>query len=124
MSRRTWVLIGVAWLAMTCVVVGLLVVARSQLIARLSRPDAQADWERWQQEEAARQANPETPVKRRPPKSAQPPAFVLMRDSFPAVVAALLVVTTLCFAFAVMSLHGFGRGTTAQRHRPPRRPDE
>jgi hypothetical protein len=91
----------------------LMTIARQSVIASLSGPEAQAQWQRWQQEEAARQADPAAPVRRRAPKSPEPPALVLMRDSFPAVVAAMLTVTTLCFAFAVMSLRGI-----RQRGRP------
>jgi hypothetical protein len=122
MSKPKWLFIGVAWLFTICVVLALLNVARNQVIARLSQPEALAEWRRWQQEEAARQADPHALVKRRPPKSAEPPALVLMRDSFPAVAAAILVVVTLCFAFAVMSLHGLR--PTRLPHRPLHRPGE
>ena len=106
---RGMLLIGLAWLATMLAVFWLLTLARQSVIARLSGPEAQAQWQRWQQEEAARQADPAAPVRRRAPKSPEPPALVLMRDSVPAIVAAMLTVTTLCFVFAVMSLGGIGR---------------
>ncbi len=87
----------------------LLTIARERVIASLSNPQAQAQWQRWREDAASQQADPNAAVRRRAPKSPEPPALVLMRDSFPAIVAAMLTVTTLCFAFAVMSLRGIVR---------------
>jgi hypothetical protein len=84
----------------------LLTLARQQTISRLSSPAAQADWQRWQQQESQRQSDPSAPVRRRTPKSTEPPALVLLRDSFPAVAVAVMVVVTICFAFGVLSLKG------------------
>jgi hypothetical protein len=95
-----------AWLATMLLVFWLLIIARTNIINTLSTPEAQADWQRWQQEETARQADPKAPARRRAPKSPQPPALVLMRDNFPAVAAALLVVVTICFLFGAMTLRG------------------
>lgn len=106
---RSSILLGVAWLVTMLVLVAALVVARQAVISSLSTPAAQAQWQRWKQEETARQADPQTSVKRRVPNSPEPPALVLMRDSFPAIVAALTVVATLCFAFGVLSLRGLRR---------------
>jgi len=106
---RGMLLIALAWLATMIAVVWLLTAVRQRVIADLSGPDAQSQWQRWRQAEAARQADPAAPVRRRAPKSNEPPALVLMRDSFPAIVAAMLVVSSLCFAFGVISLRGILR---------------
>ena len=103
---RSKLLIALAWLATMVVVFWLLTIARQRVIASLSTPEAQAQWQRWQQQEAARQTDPNATVRRRTPKSLEPPSLVLMRDSFPAIVVSMLVAATLCFAFAVMSLRG------------------
>jgi hypothetical protein len=92
-----------AWLATMLVSLWLLFLARQHVIATLSTPEAQAEWRRWQQDETARQADQATPARRRAPKSPEPPALMLMRDNFPAVASALLVVVTICFAFGAMT---------------------
>src|SRR5688572_4679680 len=92
-----------AWLATMLLVFWLLTLARASVLATLSTPEAQADWRRWQQEETARQTDPHAPARRRAPQSPEPPALVLMRDSFPAVAASLLVVVTICFLFGVLT---------------------
>lgn len=103
---RGMLMIALAWLATMALVFWLLTIARQHVIARLSGPEAQAHWQRWQQAEAARQVDPLSPVRRRAPKSPEPPALVMMRDSFAAIVVAMLVVVTVCFAFAVLTLRG------------------
>ena len=98
--------LGAAWLLMIVTLVFLLSLARQSIVANLSTPAAQAQWQRWKDEETVRQGDPRAPVKRRTPKSSEPPTLVLMRDSFPAIIVAMSVVATLCFAFGVMSLRG------------------
>jgi hypothetical protein len=95
-----------AWLAMMAVVWWLLSVARQRVIADLSRPEAQADWQQWKEDETARHNDPNAPVRRRPPKSDEPPALVLMRDNFAAILGVCLVVATICFGFAMLVLRG------------------
>ncbi len=107
--KRGFLVAGACWLLVMALVVWLLIHVRHRVIASLVTPAAQADWQDWRQAETAREANPQAPVRRRAPKSAEPPALVLLRDSFPAVVGAMLVVTTLCFAFGWISLRGLGR---------------
>jgi hypothetical protein len=103
---RGMLFVALGWLATMALTFWLLTLARQHVIASLSTPEAQGQWQRWQQEEAERQADPTSSVRRRAPKSPEPPALVLMRDSFSAIVGAMFVVATLCFAFAVMSLSG------------------
>ena len=47
----------------------------------MARTQAQAEWDAWR-EDAKKMAEEPGPVKRRVPKSAEPPALVLMRDHF------------------------------------------
>ncbi len=63
------------WLATMLLCFWLLTLARANIIATLSTPEAQADWRRWQQEETARQADPNVPARRRAPKSPEPPPW-------------------------------------------------
>ena len=57
-------------------------------------------------EEAARQTPENSPVVRRTPASREPPALVVMRDAFPAVLVVSLVAATLLYAFLVLALRG------------------
>jgi hypothetical protein len=106
--HRSWQ--AAAWLAAYLATIGvmvwLLVGARQRIIARLSDPVAKAQWEAYKQQEALRQADPEAPVQRRLPKSEEPPALVLLRDHFAAVLTAALVMSSLLFAFLAFALRG------------------
>lgn len=105
-SNRSKLIVLAAWIATMAVSFALLSIARQRVIITYSQPQAQADWRRWQAEVAARQADPKSPVRRRAQTSSEPPPLVLMRDNFPAVAATLLVVVSVCFGFAVLSLGG------------------
>lgn len=63
------------------VVVGSMLWERQKVIAELSTPQSIADWEMWREDVRHQQIDP-GPVQRRVPKSAEPPALVLMRDYF------------------------------------------
>ncbi|MCA9172882.1 MAG: hypothetical protein KDB14_00130 [Planctomycetales bacterium] len=63
---------------------------------------ARADWERWRSK-ASKQAAGEGPVRRRVPKSHEPPALVLMRDYFwQCLVGAWLVTGALATAMVFL----------------------
>jgi hypothetical protein len=51
-------------------------------------------------------------VRRRPPQSDEPPALVLMRESFAAIVAVCLIVATICFGFFMLVARGMSRGSS------------
>jgi flagellar biosynthesis/type III secretory pathway M-ring protein FliF/YscJ len=91
------------WLATLAVTFWLLWAVRQNVIAELSRPEAQADWQRWKEDETARQQRDDAPVRRRAPKSDEPPALVLMRDSFPAIAGVALSVVTICYGFVMLA---------------------
>ena len=55
--------------------------ARDWAQTQLTTPESTAAWEAWREDVRAEQDQP-TPVQRRVPKSAEPPALVLTRDYF------------------------------------------
>jgi hypothetical protein len=128
MSRPAlaWIIVLIGYLA---VVVGVLLgfqSARDWAHTALSNPQATEEWQDWTSDEATRAASPDQPVRRRTPKSAEPPALVLLRDYFVAVVGASLVIAT--FAYALMAwmiwgvaTHSSSAGYTLTDDLPPTR---
>jgi hypothetical protein len=109
LKRTTSNLLWLAgWLATLAVALWLLSVARQRVIADLSRPEAKADWQQWKQDEIERQRQADAPVRRKAPKSDEPPALVLMRDSFPAIAGLALTVVTVCYGFVMLVFRGGG----------------
>ena len=81
------------WLGLVLVVasvVAAMLWARAGAIRTYGTADAQAEWDDWR-EEAREQAASGGPVERKVPKSAEPPALVLIRDHFLACLGAALV---------------------------------
>ena len=109
MSRRAILIwLGAYAALMTGLVVGLLEV-RSRTLANLSTPEALANWQKWR-DEASKQTE-DSPVRRRVPKSAEPPGLILMRDHFPTILAAaLFFATVLCLLLAGLA-RGVSRST-------------
>jgi hypothetical protein len=92
--RWRWVWI-VGYAAMTSVVVWTMFAARERAIEQISTPQSVAQWHAWREDVRQQQKRP-GPVKRRVPKSTEPPALVLMRDYFSvSFVGALLFSTAL-----------------------------
>jgi hypothetical protein len=81
-SRRAgrW-LWGGGYAVLVGLVVWSLLAAREWAMSRMSTPESAAAWEAWRADVRANQRQP-SPVERRVPKSAEPPALVLMRDHF------------------------------------------
>ena len=110
----------VVWLAayvamVAAVVVGMLQM-RSEAMALYGTAEAQAEWDAWR-EDAKKMAEQPSVVKRRAPKSVQPPALVLMRDFFAVCLSGALVLSTVLFGTfmilvrgALQSRVGQGRG--------------
>lgn len=95
-------LVGGLWagyLALLAIGIGLLLYARQATIAALDTPEARAQWQEWKTKETARQARGEGPVRRRAPKSDEPPGLVIMRDSFVGVVLGSVAVGTFLYGF-------------------------
>jgi hypothetical protein len=91
--------------AMVATVAGLLVRARGQLLATYGTESAQAEWNAWR-EDAKQMAEGLGPVKRREPKSREPPALVLMRDHFAVCLGFALLLSTVLFGTFMFFLRG------------------
>ena len=98
--------------AMVFVVVGL-VYSRQQALATYGSEAAQTEWDTWRSD-ARDMALGAGPVKRREPKSPEPPALVLMRDHFAACLGLALVLSTVLFGTFMFFVRG-ALATTSQR---------
>jgi hypothetical protein len=75
--------------------------------------EAQAEWDAWRAG-AEQLAEGAGPVKRRVPKSAEPPALVLMRDHFAVCLGGAVVLSTILFGTFMLLARG------AMQTAPPR----
>lgn len=89
---------------MLTVIVGGMFMARQETLTAMSTPEAQAEWDAWRESEVNQRED--LPVKRRPPKSPEPPALVLMRDHFPVLLGAAVVFGSLLYAALVFAVSG------------------
>ena len=111
MSLRTnrWLWL-VAWLVVMAAIVASLWLLRRRTVERLNQPESIAQWRHWRAE-TERQSQSPGPVQRRTAKSDEPPALVLLRDHFGAIVATSILMGTFLFAFLAF----VGRGILRQR---------
>ncbi len=79
-GRWIW-LWGAGYVALMIAVVWSIYAARDWARINLSTSESTAAWETWREDVRASQNHP-SPVQRRVPKSAEPPALVLTRDYF------------------------------------------
>jgi len=104
-----WSLATLFWLlayaAMIVAVAGGMVRMRSMALAVYGTPEAQAEWDAWRKRAQEMEQQPES-VKRRVPKSAEPPALVLMRDYFGVCLALAVVLSTVLFGTFMMLVRG------------------
>jgi hypothetical protein len=104
-----WSLATLFWLltylAILAAVAGLMFRMRGRALAVYGTPAAQAEWDTWR-EDAKLLAADSGPVKRRFPKSAQPPALVLMRDHFAVCLGLALVLSTVLFGTLMLFVRG------------------
>jgi hypothetical protein len=102
-----------------------LTAARKWALAELATPESIRQWEAWR-EDVRQQEQQSGPVRRRVPKSDEPPALVLMRDYFAvSLVGAVLFMTLLYWViawFAYGILHS--PATSATDRNPARTKDE
>jgi hypothetical protein len=70
--------------------------ARVAVIDQLATPDSLADWETWR-EDVRQQKDRSAPVERRIPKSAEPPALVMMRDHFAVSLTGILLFSSMLY---------------------------
>ncbi len=94
-----------AYLAVLAAVVGGLLYGRQQALAVYGTAQEQTNWDAWR-EGATKMADEPGPVKRRAPKSAEPPALVLMRDYFIACAALSLVLSSVLFGTFMFFIRG------------------
>jgi hypothetical protein len=99
-SNSSPIQFSLAWL-LTYLAVMVLVTAglaygRQQALATYGTNQAQTEWDTWRAD-AKDMAVGAGPVKRREPKSLEPPALVLMRDYFVACLALALLLSTVLF---------------------------
>src|SRR5262245_42441519 len=93
------------------VVVGMLHL-RTEAMAVYGTAEAQAEWDAWR-EDATKMAEQPSVVKRRAPKSTQPPALVLMRDHFAVCLSLAIVLSTVLFGTFMMLVQGAMRENKA-----------
>ena len=102
------------WLAAYLIVMAALaaglVITRRQVVAQLSSPKARADWQAWKAETQRQAERPGLPA-RRPARGDEPPALVLLRDHFGAIMAMSLTLGTFMFGFLAMIVRGAVRGS-------------
>ena len=116
MSRPT---INVLWLiaylaTMTGLVTGAVLV-RNRTVADLNRPESLAEWRKWKADTQRQNADPKSsPVARKPVKSDEPPALILLRDYFVAILGVALLAGSFAFGFMMVIVRGVwsaGRAT-------------
>lgn len=103
-SRRGLYLLLAGWGAIIVAIVGGMLLVRDRTITVMDTPEAQAEWDAWRASEVNQRED--LPVKRRPPKSAEPPALVLMRDHFPVLLGAAVVFGSLLYGALAFAVRG------------------
>jgi hypothetical protein len=106
-SGASWLWLAGYVIAMTALIAAL-VVARERVVERLSRPEAQRQWQAWRDEVRRRNAA-QSPNSRHAVASDEPPSLVLLRDRFPAIVATSVLVGSFLFAFLMFVARGVAR---------------
>jgi hypothetical protein len=124
MSTGAKILWLAAYVCTIAAIMWLVFAVREQVVVRLSTPEAEREWTEWR-EAAQEQAN-KGPVARRPPKTPEPPALIMLRDYFPAVLAAGAVFGTFLFAILFVTARAIWPGsertgsiTVGERKRGP-----
>jgi hypothetical protein len=79
--------------------------ARRAALAVYGSREAQEEWDTWR-DDAKAMAEAAGPVKRRIPKSAEPPALVLMRDYFSICLSLAVVLSTVLFGTFMFFVRG------------------
>ena len=94
-----------AYLAVIASVVGGVSYMRGVAMAVYGTPQAQTEWDAWR-EDAKKLAQRPYPVKRRVPKSEEPPALVLMRDYFGVCLSVAVVLSSVLFGTFMLMVRG------------------
>lgn len=109
---------AVAYVASMAVLVYWLAQARGWALDELGTPAARAQWQAWRNDAAQDTVHSEGAVDRRVPKSSEPPALIILRDSFPGVLVTCLALGSFLFCFLMVAARGTFR--TAGRLWPGR----
>jgi len=86
--------------------------ARQRVIDSLGSPEALAQWRTFA-EETRKAPVPGQAVERRPVKSDEPPALVLMRDHFGAILGTSLLIGSFAYAFLAFLVLGSWQAKSA-----------
>jgi hypothetical protein len=95
---RAKILLLLAYVATMVAVVAALLVARRSALATLDTPKAREQWRAWKTE-TERQKKTGDPIDRRSVRSDEPPALILLRDRFPAILVTSVLIGSFLFAF-------------------------
>jgi hypothetical protein len=87
-----------------------LIEARNWALTELATPESLREWESWREDER-QQDQRAGPVRRRVPKSADPPALVLMRDYFAVSLVGAVLFMTLLYWVIVWFVYGILRSS-------------
>jgi hypothetical protein len=104
-----------AYLAMLAGLIWFLFNARGRTLSTYEGQAARTQWHVWQQEAVKQSEGGHAPVQRRAPSSNEPPALVLMRDRFGAIVAAALITGSFLFGFLMLTIRGAFRQSPGRR---------
>lgn len=96
---------AIAYLAVMAAVSGAMLKVRGDVSVAYGTQAAQTEWDDWRQD-AKKMAAGTGPVKRREPKSAEPPALVLMRDHFAVCLGGSLLLSTVLFGTFMIFIRG------------------
>ncbi|MBI3462600.1 MAG: hypothetical protein HY000_05995 [Planctomycetes bacterium] len=96
----------VGYLAVVSLTLWLLFAARQWALAELARPEATAQWQAWRDAETERARAADAPVRRRVPKSAEPPALAILRDAFTGLTLGALAIVSVLYGFLVIVVRG------------------
>ena len=108
--------LGVYVLLITTACTGLSVL-RSRVVRVMSSPEEGQHWQHWR--EAADKSAQQVGVQRRVPRSAEPPALVLMRDYFGVVIAAAIVFGSVFYLIGMLLIRGVWSSRRPDRARIP-----
>jgi hypothetical protein len=111
-SVSPWLFVLMAgYVVLVGVVIWSLVTARNWALTELATPQSIGKWETWRADVRKQQAQP-GPVSRRVPKSAEPPALVLMRDYFAVSIVGAVLFATLLYWVIAWFVTGILTGST------------
>jgi hypothetical protein len=96
----------VAYLLLMAAIVLALWQTRRSVLSGLDDEAGREQWREWKRQEQARALAKKSPVERRPPTTDEPPAVILLRDHFAAIVAGCLAAGTVLFAFLAIAIRG------------------